>query len=84
MENGSFSTIDESNGLGHNSCWDISQDANGNMWFASYGGGISKFDGKKFTIFTTKQGLLADKTRKVFPYKNKMYVGTEQGDSIIQ
>ena len=83
MENGSFSTIDESNGLGHNGCWVISQDANGNMWFASYGGGISKFDGKKFTIFTTKQGLLADKTRKVFPYKNKMYVGTEQGVSII-
>ena len=83
MENGSFSTIDESDGLGHNSCWDISQDANGNMWFASYGGGVSKFDGKNFAIFTTKQGLLADKTRKVFPFKKKMYVGTEQGVSII-
>lgn len=83
MENGSFSNLDETDGLGHNSCWDINQDGNGNMWFASYGGGISKFDGKKFTIFTTKNGLLADKTRKVFPYKNKMYVGTEQGVSII-
>ncbi|SHG21235.1 Two component regulator propeller [Flavobacterium micromati] len=83
MENGSFLTIDESNGLGHNSCWDISQDANGKMWFASYGGGVSKYDGKKFTVFTTKNGLPADKTRKVFPFKNKMYVGTEQGVSII-
>jgi ligand-binding sensor domain-containing protein len=26
--------INESNGLGHNSCWDISQDIDGNMWFA--------------------------------------------------
>ncbi|MBE8724776.1 sensor histidine kinase [Flavobacterium hungaricum] len=83
MENGSFFNISESDGLGHNSCWDISQDSNGNMWFASYGGGVSKFDGKKITVFTTRDGLLADKTRRVFPYKNKMYVGTEQGVSII-
>jgi hypothetical protein len=83
MKNGEFLTINESNGLGHNSCWDITQDTYGNMWFASYGGGVSKFDGQKFTVFTTKQGLLANKTRKVFPYKNKVYVGTEQGVSII-
>lgn len=82
-ENSSFFNMDETGGLGHNSCWDISQDTNGNMWFASYGGGVSKFNGKKFTIFTTKDGLLANKTRKVFPYKNKVYVGTEQGVSII-
>jgi hypothetical protein len=83
MENGSFSNLSENDGLGHNSCWDINQDTNGNMWFASYGGGVSKYDGKKFTVFTTKNGLLANKTRKVFPFKNKIYVGTEQGVSII-
>jgi hypothetical protein len=81
--NGTFYNISESNGLGHNSCWDIAQDANGNMWFASYGGGVSKFDGTKFTVFTVKNGLPANKTRKVFPFKNKVYVGTEQGISII-
>ena len=81
--NGTFQNISESDGLGHNSCWDIAQDSNGNMWFASYGGGVSKFDGTKFTVFTVKNGLLADKTRKVFPYKNKVYAGTEQGVSII-
>lgn len=81
--NGQFSNINEQDGLGHNSCWDISQDDYGNMWFASYGGGISKFDGKSFTVFTTKNGLPEDKVRKVFPYKNKLYVGTEQGISII-
>lgn len=83
MENGSFANLDENEGLGHNSCWDINQDVNGNMWFASYGGGVSKYDGNKFTVFTIKDGLLADKTRKVFPFKNKIYVGTEQGVSII-
>jgi hypothetical protein len=83
MENGSFSNLDESDGLGHNSCWDISQDRNGNMWFASYGGGVSKFDGRKFTVFTTKNGLCSNNVRKVFSYKNKMYLGTELGVSII-
>lgn len=83
FENGTFFSLDKSNGLGHNSCWDISQDGKGNMWFASYGGGVSKFDGKKFTVFTSKNGLPADKTRKVFPFKNKVYVGTEQGIAII-
>ncbi len=45
--------------------------------------GISKFDGKKYTVFTKKNGLPADKTRKVFPFKDNVYVGTEQGVSII-
>ena len=83
MENGTFSTIDDADGLGYNSCWDISQDASGDMWFASYGGGVSKFDGKKFTVFTIKNGLPSNRVRKVFSFKNKMYVGTELGISII-
>lgn len=83
MENGNFSNIDEADGLGHNSCWDICQDGNGAMWFASYGGGVSKFDGKKFTVFTTKNGLLENKVRKLFYFKNKIYVGSIQGISII-
>ncbi|MEW5675206.1 histidine kinase [Flavobacterium enshiense] len=83
LQNGIFQTIDETDGLSHNSCWDIAQDANGTMWFASYGGGISKYDGRKFTIFTKKNGLPANKTRKIFPFRDKVYVGTEQGISII-
>ncbi|MBF2710028.1 sensor histidine kinase [Flavobacterium soyangense] len=83
MENGNFSNIDEADGLGHNSCWDICQDGNGAMWFASYGGGVSKFDGIKFTVFTAKNGLLENKVRKLFYFKNKMYVGSIQGVSII-
>jgi ligand-binding sensor domain-containing protein len=83
MENGAFSNLDETDGLGHNSCWDICQDGNGAMWFASYGGGVSKYDGSKFTVFTTKNGLLEDKVRKIFYFKNKMYIGSIQGISII-
>ena len=83
MENGTFSTLAEDSGLGHNSCWDISQDSKGAMWFASYGGGVSKFDGKKFTVFTRKNGLPSDRVRKLFPFKNKIFVGTELGIAIL-
>jgi hypothetical protein len=32
----------------------------------------------KFTVFTTKQGPFANKTRRFFLIKNKMYVGTNK------
>jgi hypothetical protein len=66
MQNGEFSIINESNGLGHNSCWISRYD--GNMWFASYGGGVSKFD--KVTVFTTKPTCEQDK-EGFFPLKVK-------------
>jgi len=83
MENGAFYTIKSTNGLGFDNCWDITQDTAKNMWFASYGGGVSKYDGTKFTIFTTKTKLPSNKTRKVFAYKDKIYVGTELGVAVI-
>jgi len=32
-------------------------DLMGNKWFGTWGGGVSRFDGKHWTNFTTKQGL---------------------------
>ncbi|MFE3849397.1 two-component regulator propeller domain-containing protein [Flavobacterium sp. LB3P45] len=36
MENGSFSTFNEIDGLDHNDSWDFHHDSNGNMWFMLY------------------------------------------------
>ncbi len=33
------------------------QDKSGNIWFGTYSGGVSKYDGKYFTNYTTAQGL---------------------------
>ena len=33
------------------------QDRTGNLWFATNGGGLSRFDGKSFTTYTVEQGL---------------------------
>ena len=38
----------------------ILEDKNGNMWFGTMGGGVSRFEGKSMTNFTVDQGLLSD------------------------
>lgn len=43
----------------------IAQDQRGNMWFATDGEGLVRWDGKAFTHFTEKQGLPNDYVRTV-------------------
>jgi hypothetical protein len=83
LENGAFTNLILPKTITNNSCWDITQDANGDMWFASYGGGVYKFDGRKFTVFNHKNGLPIDRTRKLLAHKNNIYAGTELGVAII-
>lgn len=40
-----------------NSCWVIFQDKDNNYWFGSDGQGVSRYDGKIITRFTTQHGL---------------------------
>ena len=47
-------------GLAHGMIREIVQDHQGNLWFAAEGGGVSRFDGQKFTTFSTADGLAAD------------------------
>jgi len=83
MENGTFENFNEDDGLAFNSCWAIEEDAVGNVWFGSYGGGLSKFDGEKFYAYTRNDGLINNKVQKLFSYKDKVYIGTSNGLSIM-
>ncbi|MDB4533936.1 hypothetical protein N9242_03620, partial [Vicingaceae bacterium] len=38
-------------------------DSEGNIWFATQGGGVSKYDGKSFITYTTEQGLAHNSVR---------------------
>ncbi len=44
-------------GLRSNFIWDIAEDRSGNLWLATQGGGISRFDGTRFTSYDTADGL---------------------------
>ncbi|MEO8240548.1 MAG: two-component regulator propeller domain-containing protein, partial [Flavobacterium sp.] len=83
IQNGKISNFFVSDGLAHNSCWAIVEDENHNLWFGSHGGGLTFYDGKKFIIFNQKSGLVNDKVRRLFIYKNLLYIGTEFGVSVL-
>ena len=82
-ENDVFSYFFEEDGLALNSCWAIAEDINNNLWFGSYGAGLSIYDGFKFKIISEKNGLAHNEITKLFPHGNFMYVGTSDGISLI-
>ena len=45
--------ITRKNGFANNNVAGIAIDAQGNKWFATNGGGVSKFDGTNWTTFNT-------------------------------
>ena len=57
---GTFTTFTVQDGLGSNNVESILQDLEGNFWFGSFGGGVTRYDGKTFTTFTTEDGLASD------------------------
>ncbi|MEW6469261.1 MAG: two-component regulator propeller domain-containing protein [Bacteroidota bacterium] len=44
-------------GLPQSQVFDIIQDSKGYLWVATVGGGVARFDGKKFTVYNTENGL---------------------------
>ena len=49
-----YGTVD---GLGDNRVWSVFEDRKGLLWFGTYGGSVSRYDGGTFTTFTTQDGL---------------------------
>jgi len=54
---GNILYLDVDQGLNSSYVRSMLEDEDGNLWFGTYGGGVSKYDGKSFTHFTQKQGL---------------------------
>jgi sensor histidine kinase YesM len=70
-------------GLPHNSCWQLIEDNNKNIWIGTFGGGLACYNGKNFKIINIEKGLVNNLIRKLFVYKNNLYVGTQNGVSIV-
>src|SRR6185295_3943554 len=61
----SFIRYDTRDGLAGSVVYDALQDKDGFMWFAT-DNGLSRFDGKNFTTFTTKDGLPDNEILRLF------------------
>lgn len=82
-ENDEFNYLFEEDGLALNSCWAIAEDKNKKLWFGSYGKGVSIYDGYNFKFISEEEGLVHNEITTLWPYENKMYVGTSDGISVI-
>lgn len=60
----------------------IVQDELGYLWIGTQGGGIARFDGKSFTVWNEKNGLMSNYIHALKFEKNKLYIGTRQGLAI--
>ncbi|NQX98561.1 MAG: hypothetical protein HRT73_11880, partial [Flavobacteriales bacterium] len=70
-------------GLPQSDVFDAIQDNIGYIWFATQGGGITKYDGKDFTIFNQKNGLLSNFANTLYFENDSLFVGTNKGLSIF-
>lgn len=46
-------------------CWIVFQDSKNNYWFGSDGNGVYRYDGKTIIQYTSKDGLLGDRIRRI-------------------
>ena len=77
-----FRNYTVTNGLGSSNINHIYQDKNGYIWFATQGGGISRFDGKEFKNFTRADGLINnDVTFITEDNTGNIWIGTATGAS---
>lgn len=80
---GFFTTFTTDNGLALDRIVSAICDKSGNLWFGTYGGGVSRYDGKNFTNFTTAYGLANNTVWNITEDKNgKFWFGTENGLSL--
>lgn len=78
-----FNLVKRFNEQKFNNVWDIIEDQNNDLWFASYGRGIIFFDGQKVFRYSQNDGLISDRFRKLKLFKNKIYAAGIHGISII-
>nr|WP_290935754.1 two-component regulator propeller domain-containing protein [Haliscomenobacter sp.] len=75
-----FSSFSKLQGLKHGDITCMLQDKNGNIWFGTNGGGVSKYDGKFFTHFTEKEGLSNNIVQSILEDKSgNIWFGTWGG-----
>jgi ligand-binding sensor domain-containing protein/serine phosphatase RsbU (regulator of sigma subunit) len=77
-----FKNYTSKNGLASSVVNNIFHDSKGYLWFATQGGGISRFNGKEFKNFTKKDGLIANDVTCIIEDKSgNIWVSTSEGVS---
>lgn len=79
-----FRNFNVEDGLAQSQVLSICQDHNGNIWFGTNNGGVSKYDGNKFVTYTENDSLINNVVFSVTELKNgELLFGTNGGISIL-
>ena len=63
------------------SFWDVLEDRNGNLWFASRDSGVYYYNGKSFQHFTTREGLANNLVMSIYEDKaGNIWLGASRYD----
>ncbi|TND09282.1 MAG: signal transduction histidine kinase LytS [Bacteroidetes bacterium] len=77
---GKFKIFKRADGLAADNIRDIKQDKNGIIWIATYGNGLSAYDGEKFRNYSVKNGLTTNTLHALYPDKaGRLWVATPIG-----
>ncbi|MCA6073676.1 sensor histidine kinase [Fulvivirga sedimenti] len=78
-----FMNFSIADGLVHDKVTDICEDSYGNLWIATLGGGLSKFNGVEFSNITIKDGLASNYVRSVLVDRTgRVWAATAEGISM--
>lgn len=71
-------TVNE--GLPSNNAGPVIQDAAGHVWIGTLDAGLTRYDGKRFTVLTRRDGLASDSVRALAVDRvGDLWVGTDRG-----
>jgi hypothetical protein len=77
---GTWRTYTTADGLANNDVRAVALDGAGHLWFGTYGGGVSEFDGDRWRTYTTADGLTNNKVGAIAIDGNgHMWFGTSGG-----
>ncbi|MCB0833412.1 MAG: PAS domain S-box protein, partial [Bacteroidetes bacterium] len=76
----SFTTYSVEHGLAQSQVYAMCQDRNGYLWFGTYGGGVSRFDGVHFQTYTVHDGLVNNAVYSIHEDRTgRLWFGTDNG-----
>ena len=75
-----FELLTAADGLGHTSLTHVAQSRDGHLWFSTYGGGVTRYDGTVFQTLLTEDGLPSNAAQGVSQATNgDIWIATDGG-----
>jgi len=80
-----FRQLSNAEGLSQSQVLSIAQDKKGFLWLGTAGGGLNRFDGQQFKVYTTYDGLPDDNIWCIFSdSKDRLWLGTSTGITLYE